>query len=465
MRLRLARLNERFRRSIFFLPLLVFVAGFMIVISESAYRDARSELTELFAMGKARLHLMNIVQRVTDAESAQRGYMLTGRKEYMEPYRNASSEARANLEMLRATYAELEHPDSELLRKSLDLHVQEKLGELADLLIDIERGDMNAAREAILSGFGRAKMERVREDAKALLELENSKVDAGLRSVFDTLLFNRIGVTALTTISLLMLIMFLRQSRQLDLQRREKAEAIKAERDQLEIVVLRRTQQLTELACHLQTAREDERARLARDLHDELGATLTAAKLDVARIRPKLQLAAPELMERLTHLTETLNSGIALKRRIIEDLRPSTLSNLGLGPALEILCRESSERLDIHIVVRLRPVRLASGAQLTVFRIVQETLTNIAKYAQAREVEVSLHEVEDEAVLIVCDDGQGFDPAAVSSSRHGLVGMRFRVEAERGRLVVQSAPGAGTKIEACLPLQIDEALPRSPHDS
>lgn len=461
MQVRLARLNERFRRSIFFLPVIVVVAGFMIVISESAYRGARNELMDLVAMGNARLQLMSVVQRVTDAETAQRGYILTGRKEYMEPYRNASSETRASLEMLRTTYAGLGHSDAESLRQSLDQHVQEKLGELADVLVEVERGDLDAARGAIMSGLGRAKMDRVREDAKALLALENRKVEIGLDSVFDTLLLNRIGVSALTTISLLVLVMFLRQSRQLDLQRLDKADAIKAERDQLEIEVLRRTRQLTELARHLQTAREDERARLARDLHDELGATLTAAKLDVARIRPKLKLAAPELMERLTHLTETLNSGIALKRRIIEDLRPSTLSNLGLGPALEILCRESSERLDADITARLRPARLTPEAQLTVFRVVQEALTNIAKYAQASKVEVSLHEMGDEAVLSIRDDGVGFDPDAVSHTRHGLVGMRFRVEADHGRLVLRSAPGEGTRIEAYFPLQIDETMTRA----
>ena len=102
-----------------------------------------------------------------------------------------------------------------------------------------------------------------------------------------------------------------------------------------------RTAQLKELAQHLQTIREDERSRLARELHDELGALLTAAKLDVARLKSRLGSdATADAAERLAHLNETLNGGIALKRRIIEDLRPSSLSNLGLVAALEILLRE-----------------------------------------------------------------------------------------------------------------------------
>jgi signal transduction histidine kinase len=191
--------------------------------------------------------------------------------------------------------------------------------------------------------------------------------------------------------------------------------------------VLQRTNALTDLAEHLQTARDDERARLARDLHDELGALLTAAKLDVARMRPKLQQSAPELLPRLTHLTEFLNSGIALKRRIIEDLRPSTLSSLGLCPALEILCTEFAEGSGLVVEVDLQPVRLEPGAELTVFRLVQEALTNITKYAQASRVHVRLKVDDDQAWISVTDDGVGFDPHQIVRSSHGLLGMRYRV--------------------------------------
>ena len=100
-----------------------------------------------------------------------------------------------------------------------------------------------------------------------------------------------------------------------------------------------RTASLAELATHLQDVRETERGYLARELHDELGSLLTAAKLDVARLKSRLA-DTPDAAQRLQHLTELLNSGIALKRRIIEDLRPSSLSNLGLVASLEILGRE-----------------------------------------------------------------------------------------------------------------------------
>ncbi len=202
---------------------------------------------------------------------------------------------------------------------------------------------------------------------------------------------------------------------------------------------------------HLQTAREDERSRLARDLHDELGALLTSAKLDAARIKSRLAGTAPEALERLSHLVETLNSGIALKRRIIEDLRPSALSNLGLVAALEILTREFAEQSGIAVHHALEPVPLEADAELVVYRLVQEAITNIAKYAKAKQVWVSLSAQGGHVQASVRDDGVGFDISAQPGSAHGLVGMRFRVEAEGGTLTLQSTPGEGTLIQVSLP--------------
>ena len=208
---------------------------------------------------------------------------------------------------------------------------------------------------------------------------------------------------------------------------------------------------LAQLATHLQQVREDERGHLARELHDELGALLTAAKLDVARLKSRLGSQPPEVLERMQHLTETLNSGIALKRRIIEDLRPSSLANLGLIAALEILAREFSERSGLDVTSSLEPVDLDESAQLTVYRIVQESLTNVGKYAEASRVEIGLLDLRNHIELEVRDDGRGFDVRETRPSTHGLAGMRHRVEAAGGRLTVESSPGAGTRITAALP--------------
>ena len=176
-------------------------------------------------------------------------------------------------------------------------------------------------------------------------------------------------------------------------------------------------------------------------------------------LKSRLGLLTPEATDRLSHLNETLNSGIALKRRIIEDLRPSTLDNLGLLPALEVLCRDTADRLGLPVIVDLQPVRLTASAELTVFRLVQESLNNIAKHARASEVRVSLHDQGGRALLQVRDNGVGFEPGKVGHARHGLVGMRYRVQAEQGQLKVESAPGQGVTLRVDLPQGLPDAAP------
>ncbi len=224
-----------------------------------------------------------------------------------------------------------------------------------------------------------------------------------------------------------------------------------AEEERLERVVAQRTAQLIELAHHLQIAREDERSRLARDLHDELGSLLTSAKLDAARIRSRLAGTAPEALERLAHLVSTLDSVIALKRRITEDLMPSSLNHLGLVPTLEILAREFSEASAVPVQCSLQLVQLEAAAQLTVYRLVQEALNNIGKHARAAHVWLELGPCESMVEVSVRDDGVGYDETSRAGPAYGLVGMRFRVEAEHGTLSVSSRPGQGTLVRARLP--------------
>ncbi len=260
------------------------------------------------------------------------------------------------------------------------------------------------------------------------------------------------GLTAVVSviISLLALFMYWRQRSMIDKLRQELQRTIQAGRDRLETEVSLRTVQLTELTHHLQTAREDERHRLARNLHDDLGALLTSAKLDAARIKSRLADRAPEALELLAHLVSTLNSGIALGRSIIEDLRPSALSNLGLVATLEILTREFAEISGVEVHRELEPVELEVSAELMVYRLVQEAITNITKYARAQNVWVRLATDNGQVEVSVRDDGAGFDTRVQPRSAYGLVGMRFRVEAEGGTLALVSAPGQGTLIQVKL---------------
>ena len=163
------------------------------------------------------------------------------------------------------------------------------------------------------------------------------------------------------------------------------------------------------------------------------------------RLKSKLGAQAPEIGERLQHLTESLTSGIALKRRIIEDLRPSSLANLGLTAALEILAREFSEHSGIEVALSLENVELDEPRQLTVYRIVQESLTNVGKYAEARQVDISLRDYSNHVEVEVRDNGK-LD-VAQGSRRRTACGMRTEWRPRRAPVV--DPAGAGTPHPGC----------------
>jgi signal transduction histidine kinase len=449
----------RLRGSPFAFPLAALAALAMFLISESSYQQASSTFEGLGTQGRARTTIQVLWRGLLDAETGQRGYLLTGRKEYLRPYTDAQGDVTKALEWLNNYYSA--DPASAEMMKRVTLAARNKLSELAETMKFYDEGKEDAWHNLLLSNIGKEQMDTVRSLSEQMLDLESTKVAIARRSLSQTLMLNRIGVTAMTALSLLALFMYLRQTTALVRQRDEQRRVVQAERDQFERQVMLRTSQLTDLARHLQTVREDERNHLARELHDELGALLTAAKLDVARLKSRLGGLTPEVAERLQHLSDGLNSGIALKRRIIEDLRPSSLSNLGLVSALEILVREWGQRSEIKVDSHFEPVHLRASGELTVYRLVQEALTNISKYARATEVRVRLHAEDGNAIVSVRDNGVGFDMDAPRTSAHGLLGMRYRLETEGGRLVLDSHPGAGTLIEAQLPEVVKTPAPAS----
>lgn len=434
------------------LPLAVAAAVAMVIISEGAYWQSVKALSDLAAIGDARSDVQQLQQSVLAAEAGQRGYLLTARKEYLTPYEEALKGIDESFKRLDRYYAAdaSEFDGLNALHTLTDI----KLAELAAAIRLYDEGKNAASTDIVLSALNKKQMEAIRALGTELMDAQTLKAEAGRETLFATLLGRRLGMALLTAISLLALYLFLRRTDELKRQELRLKDVVRAERDRLEIEVDQRTAQLTKLARYLQTAREDERNRLARNLHDELGSLLTSAKLDAARIKSRLVGKAPEALERLAHLVHTLNQSIALGRSIIEDLRPSTLGNLGLVATLEILAREFADQSGIAVDCALSPVKLDANAELMVYRLVQEAITNISKYARARQVWVSLAARDGQVEVAVRDDGVGFDLTASANSAKsafGLLGMRFRVEAEGGKMTLFSTPGHGTRVLVTLP--------------
>ena len=448
------KLLNVFRRHRMVFPLACLAAAAIVLISEGAYWQSVGKLDMVGALSRSQDSVQRLTQSIVDAEAGSRGFLLTGKREYLEPYEQAQGKIDKALELLGERFG----ADSESAAKLDKLHqiTRSRMSELALTIRLIEEGKVKATEEILQSGIGREKMDEIRVISGALLAREGRNIAHAREEVYRTLFLSRIGIIVLSVSGLLALFMYQRQTVALKLQQLQQQRMVQAERDRLEVEVVQRTAQLTELTQHIQTAREDERHRLARNLHDDLGALLTSAKLDAARIKSRISATAPEALELLAHLVGTLNSGIALGRRIIEDLRPSALSNLGLAATLEILAREFSDNTGVQTHCTLDAVELAPSSELTVYRLVQEALTNIVKYANANAVWITLATCGEMVEVSVRDDGVGFDTNTKRASAYGLVGMRFRVETSGGSLSMQSTPGNGTLIKARLPRQAVE---------
>jgi len=421
----------------------------IVLLSERSYLQATGTLRELAEVQAERTVAWRLFEGLVDAETGQRGYLLTGRVEFLQPYSGGIVQVEKAIQSLSTTRAD--EPETVVLLARIQRLAEGRLALLAHTIQLHDSGKHAAAIEIVAGGEGKRLMDELRTSIGELQQTSIHAVASSRTEIYATLMFSRIGMAVLSTLCVIGLIMYLRQAKILLAHHQELKRAVQTERDRLEIEVMQRTAQLTELTHHLQTAREDERNRLARNLHDELGALLTSAKLDAARIRSRLAGTAPEALERLAHLVETLNSSIALGRRIIEDLRPSTLGNLGLLATLEILAREYAEHSGIAVHCTLAPVRLQASAELMVYRLAQEAITNISKYAQANQVWIELSARDGQVEVSVRDDGVGFDSQRVRGGAYGLLGMRFRVESEGGSLSVRSAPGQGTELRASLP--------------
>jgi signal transduction histidine kinase len=198
-------------------------------------------------------------------------------------------------------------------------------------------------------------------------------------------------------------------------------------------------------------AQESERTRLARELHDETGQALTSILLGLKPLEQAV--STDESRDAVASVRELVVSTLANVRRLAVELRPTALDDFGLVPALERLAESFGEQsgMQVDLEARLGGDRLPDELETTLYRIVQEALTNVAKHAGAKSVSVTLTRKDSSIVAVVEDDGRGFDPGAVGSEGLGLVGMRERAALLGGRIRIEAAPGSGTTLVAEVP--------------
>ena len=219
--------------------------------------------------------------------------------------------------------------------------------------------------------------------------------------------------------------------------------------------------QLAELSSHLQVVKEEERERIARDIHDELGGNLVAIKFEVALLAGKLDTDPLQLRRRVRSIEKLVDDAIATAGRVARELRPGILKDFGLAAAVECQAEDFTQRTGIacNVLCADDDATAEEPASTALFRIFQEALTNISKHAHASKVDVRLVQEDGDILLEIFDDGRGLAPEALTKPRsYGLRGIRERLNALHGSLEIGGAPQGGTRLTVRVPASSVEAL-------
>lgn len=422
----------------------------------ASYMQASTGLEALQQFGQINKQVDNLdrlKRLLLDAETATRGYLLTHDARYLDPYGKAVPDIRATIRTLEQDYAH--DPDQHASATELIQIVRQ--------VMDTLETASSHAQQGLPVDPGWIELDNVlmetyrfKHDVMKLKVLANNaqNVERSMKGFQNA----RISTILLAIVSLLLLLLTIVQGqRKQELQERIN-QLLSSENEFLESEVAQRTEELTNLATYLTNVREAEKMNLARELHDELGALLTAAKLDADWVERTLPEEVREkVASRMARLRQTLTSGITLKRRITNNLRPALLHDLGLIAALKSLAEEfqRGNEIDLRLDLPESEPDLPQTVSLSLFRIVQEAFTNIQNHSRAHHVNLSLRLDKTAIELIIEDDGFGFDPTSPQIARHGLSGIKHRVFTHGGKLDIQTAPGEGVRIRVMLPPQSD----------
>jgi signal transduction histidine kinase len=214
------------------------------------------------------------------------------------------------------------------------------------------------------------------------------------------------------------------------------------------------TEQLRNLSAHLQNIREQERIHIAREMHDELGQLLTGFKMDVSWLKKKYSTDDPDIREKLTEMESLINDAVSFVRKIAAELRPSILDDLGLIPALEWQSKEFHKRFGIEVEFNSKVQELHTTELIAtgLFRMYQESLTNVARHSGASRVQAVLQTSIAHISLTIADNGKGFDINGIGERKTlGLLGMKERAFMIGGKLDINSKPGEGTTVSIKVP--------------
>ncbi|MCC6533839.1 MAG: CHASE3 domain-containing protein [Burkholderiales bacterium] len=420
----------------------------IVLVSESGYRQLARGYEDGIESVWTGVRLNELSAQLAEAETRQRSYLHTWNAEQIEPYERSVVVIRGLVDELGAHYAAGIDRQADQLFRGLVAAIAARLSEIELAVRLTQRAHPERVLQVADRDEARATMARIRLLVQQLTWRENELARTAADGWRSSLALSRVGIAGATILNVaLLLVLFSGMKR--DWRRAQHRQGL------LDRLVRERTSQLGMLASRLQEAAEAEKAAMARELHDELGALLTASKMDLAWVRGRLGGEHAALQEKLGRVMQHLDQGLLVKRRIVEGLRPSALSTLGLAVAARQMAQQVAEcagwQLDLDLPER--DLELSEDVEIALFRVLQESLTNAAKHARAARVRVRLAYHHGGCELEIEDDGIGFRPNEIGPSAQGLFGMRHRIEARSGIFELHSAPGAGTRVHARLPIE------------
>jgi signal transduction histidine kinase len=394
------------------------------------------------------------------AESAQRGYLLLHRPEYLSAYNAAEANARTGIDTIRAlslmsTEGILTAQEQEWM-ETIPQTMTAKATEMQLTLSLALKGDMQMAKQLVNLGKGEQEMTSFIAQTQRLMDQKNKRLDGMEIERNVTLTQARTFIIGSALMQILLVVLVIRQLLRQIAVKSTMQQQLAEEVEKIERAFNEQSQMLSSLALKYQSYVERERQKLSRELHDEVGSILTAAKMDLTWAMKRLKDSAPDVSEKLKKTSVYLDQGINFKRQIVEALHPSIMTTLGLWPALRSLIEEAAERSRWQLALNLPAdeVEINETISLITYRVVQETLTNASKYAEASKISVDIITDEHYLKLEMEDNGKGFDVSILDGNTHGLAGMRHRVLAIGGKFDIVSVSGNGTITRAMIPISI-----------
>jgi len=423
----------------------------ILVVSETGHSRLEEEHTRAMDAMRVYAQLGRLARRLADAETAQRGYLLTHSDAYLEPYRAALPEIATLLDQLNDHFGSA-GPNLDATRMRLvKSEGAKKVAEMETTLFAARQGQWDAAVKMVATDVGKYRMDAIRQLVEELQLSETERVAARVSEWRWHAQVSRLSIAAVAALNVLLLVLLMRWLKRHWRQTREHGVMLDRE-------VKERTAQLAMLASHLQELTEQEKSWLARELHDELGSILTASRMDISWVRSKLLPEQAGLADKLGRALKHIDHGVQASRRITEGLRPTSLTTFGLVTAARDLVAQSADQCGWEPDLDLpeNDPDLSEEAAIALFRILQESLNNAAKYSKTTRIRVSLSVVPGEQCTLEIEDfGIGFEAKDVRPNAHGILGMRERLASRGGTLLVESVTNRGTRVTATLPLSDD----------